>query len=103
MEQENEQTEPQQVGNSRPVARFNGSGGLQVSIWKDKTEGGWDRYTIKADRTYKDDNSDSFKTTSYMRDSDLLRLRQLLLDADAWIEQDKGKMRGSVAQSANAR
>ncbi len=103
MEQENGNSETQSVGNSRPIARFNGSGGLQVSVWKDKAEGGWDRYTIKAERTYKDDSSDQFKTTSYLRDGDLLRLRQLLEEADAWIEQDKGKLRGSVSQAANSR
>lgn len=93
-EDDNEQTTASTESNSRPIAKFNGTGGLQVAIWKDKSEGAPDRYTIRADRTYKDAKSEEFKTTPYLRDSDLLRMGKLLNEADAWIEQDKQQGRG---------
>ncbi len=86
--------------NARPAAKFDVSGGIRVAVWKEKSELGFDRYTIRADRTYKDDKDGEFKQTHYLRDGDLLRLSQLLIEADQWIEQDKGKHRGATSQSA---
>lgn len=82
---------------SRPVAKFSGTGGVHVAIWKHRSEQGSDRYSIRIDRTYKTDNG--YKTTGYLRDSDLLRVTKLLGAADDWIEQDRAKFRASVAQS----
>lgn len=48
---------------SRPAAKFSGTGGLSVAVWKHKTEQGSDRYSIRIDRTYKDEAG--FKTTAY--------------------------------------
>lgn len=76
---------------TRPVAKFSGSGGLNLAIWKSKSEQGYDNYSVRIERTYKD--GDDFKTTSYLRPEDLLRTSQLLTDADRWIEQDKGRQR----------
>jgi hypothetical protein len=79
---------------SRPAASFGGSGGIKVAVWKNKSESGYDNYSVRIDRTYKDD-SGTFKTTQYLRDSDLLRTERLLQVADDWIEQDKAKQRGA--------
>ena len=86
-----EQTETNQQTNSqRPAARFTGSGGLQVAVWKHKQEDGPDNYSVRVDRSYKD-KQDEYQSTPYLRDGDLLRVNQLLSKADDWIEQDKGR------------
>ena len=79
---------------SRPAASFSGSGGIKVAVWKNKSESGFDNYSVRIDRTYKEE-SGTFKTTPYLRESDLLRTQRLLEAADDWIEQDKAKQRGS--------
>lgn len=81
---------------SRPAAKFSGSGGLHVAVWKHKSEQGYDRYSVRVERTYKD--GDGYQSTDYLRDADLLRVRKLLDDADNWIEQDKAKFRASASQ-----
>lgn len=73
----------------RPAASFNGSGGLQVAVWKHKSDDGRSQYSVRVDRSYKD--GEEFKSTPYLRDNDLLRVQQLLTKADAWIEHDKGR------------
>ena len=84
---------------SRPAARFSGTGGISVAVWKHKTDDGWDRYSVRVDRSYKDDEGE-FQSTPYLRDLDLLRVQKLLGAADDWIEQDKAKYRAS-AQSTD--
>lgn len=79
----------------RPIAKFTGTGGLSVAVWKNKTEDDHVRYSVKTERVYKDD--DGFHNTQMYRDSDLLRLQKLLSLADDWIEQDKGKLTGRSA------
>jgi len=86
------------IGNpaaTRPIVSFQGSGGIQVAVWKNKTEAGIENYSIRIERSYK--VGDSFRSSSYLRDSDLPRAEKLLSQADAWIEQDKQKHRGSGA------
>ncbi len=88
---------------TRPSAVFSGSGGLQVAIWKHKSENSrFDNYSVKLERNFKDKEGgdDAFKSTPYMRDSDLLRAGLLLQEADQWIEQDKGRRRSSSAERA---
>ena len=82
-----------ETSSGRPAARFTGSGGLSVGVWKHKSESGIDNYSIRMDRSYKDSNGD-FQSTPYLRDNDLLRAQKLLEQADEWIEQDKGRQRG---------
>ncbi|MFO0942306.1 MAG: hypothetical protein U0930_16330 [Pirellulales bacterium] len=86
---------------SRPAVSFSGSGGVKVAVWKHKTESGFDNYSVRLERTYKDD-SGNYKTTSYLRDSDLLRAERLLEIADDWIEQDKAKQRGQSERPQQA-
>ena len=81
---------------SRPVVSFSGSGGLNVAVWKHKSETGQENYSIRLDRSYKDGEG-NYKTTAYLRESDLLRTEKLLSQADDWIEQDKAKQRASSA------
>lgn len=83
--------------NARPAASFKGSGGLQVAIWKNRSEQGFDNYSIRIERTYKEGQEGPFKTTSYFRDSDLLRVSKLIEQADAWIEAEKSKQRATSA------
>ncbi len=83
---------------TRPVMSFSGSGGINVAVWKHKTDSGFDNYSIRIDRNYKDD-AGNFKSTAYLRDSDLLRAQRLLEAADDWIEQDKAKQRGAAAEN----
>ena len=100
MEQENLPDEGHQSTTaSRPAAKFTGSGGLQVAVWKERDEGGRDRYSVKADRSYKQADG-NYNSTSYIRDGDVLRLSKLLGEADSWIELDKAK--GPRAQNAAA-
>jgi hypothetical protein len=88
-EQETGTTEQQ---SSRPAAKFSGTGGLHVAVWKNKTDSGAEIYSVKLERNYKDDDG-NFQKTQYLRDSDLLRAEKLLSQADEWIEQDKGRQR----------
>lgn len=49
---------------SRPAARFGGTGGLNVAAWMRKTDG-VDRFSIRLDRSYKDDSGD-YQNTPYL-------------------------------------
>lgn len=82
----------------RPTMKFSGSGGLVVSVWKSKTQGGFDSYSVSIDRNYRRDDG-TFEAAKSLRDSDLLRTQQLLGMADAWIEHDKAKGRGASAST----
>ncbi|MCA9047179.1 MAG: hypothetical protein KDA89_00525 [Planctomycetaceae bacterium] len=89
MDNENNEGESKQ----RPAAEFTGSGGIKLAVWKHKNDNGPDRYSAVIERTYRTEDGE-FHTVPYLRDSDLLRAQQLLEQADAWIEQDKGRLRG---------
>ena len=78
------------------MARFSGTGGITVAVWKHKNEEGPDRYSVKIDRSYRKDGEDEYVSTQYLRDGDLLRTQKLLEQADQWIEQDKGRQRGAI-------
>lgn len=85
--------------NSRPVASFSGTGGLNVAVWKNKSESGIENYSIRLDRNYKN-NDGTFNSTPYLREGDLLRAASLIEQADAWIEHDRAKGRVSNANRA---
>jgi hypothetical protein len=87
---------------SRPIAKFTGSGGLSVAVWKNKVEGGVDHYNVRIDRTFKKE-TDEYESTPYLREGDLLRAQKLLSQADDWIEQDRAKQRGGQERTAGAR
>lgn len=84
------------VTGSRPSAKFSGSGGVSVAVWKSKSDAGFDNYSVQMERVYRKEDG-SFATTKMLRDSDLLRAQKLLGEADAWIEQDKAKSRGQTS------
>lgn len=86
---------------TRPVARFSGTGGLGVAVWKRKVDG-VDRFSVRLERSYKDDQGE-YQNSSYLRASDLLRAGKLLEQADAWIEQEKGRARGAIASPDSSR
>ncbi|MFO0943699.1 MAG: hypothetical protein U0930_23430 [Pirellulales bacterium] len=86
---------------TRPIVNFQGSGGLSVAVWKHKTDAGFDNYSVRIERNYKDD-SGNFKSTQYLRDQDILRAERLLARADEWIEQDKAKTRGTAERPQQA-
>lgn len=94
MDKNNELASGESASNSatRPVVSFSGSGGLRVAVWKNKSESGNDYYSVKVERSYKDDAGE-FHSTAYLGESDLLRAQKLLGDADSWIEQDRQKQR----------
>jgi hypothetical protein len=87
---------------ARPIAKFNGSGGLSVAVWKHKVEGGGEHYSIRMDRTFKNDAGE-YESTPYLREGDLLRAQKLMGQADDWIEQDRAKHRGGQDRTAAAR
>lgn len=93
MSEENQ--EQLQNTSGRPVAKFAGTGGLSVAVWKHKSESGYDNYSVRMDRSYKDQQGD-YQSTDFLRDSDLLRAQKLLEQADEWIEQDKGRQRTAL-------
>ena len=74
--------------------RFSGSGGLSVAIWRHEVEGGRERYAVRLDRSFRGEG-EAWQTTAYLRDGDLLRAQRLLEQADAWIEEEKRRQRGS--------
>ena len=86
------------VTGQRPTMKFNGSGGISIAIWKSKSEAGRTGYSVRIDRSYKNERGE-YESTPYLRESDLLRTQQLLSQVDAWIEQDKAKTRQATAQS----
>lgn len=93
MEDTQEQTQQGTQTNSRPTARFTGSGGLNVSVWTNKNENGMTNYSVRLEKSYKGEDG-QYHSTAYLRDNDLLRAQKLLEQADEWIEQDKGRVRG---------
>ena len=88
--------------NSRPVAKFSGSGGIHVAVWKNKSEQGHTYYAVKPERNYRDDEGE-FHSSSYLRDGDILRAVELLKQADQWIEQDKSKFRAAQREDGASR
>jgi hypothetical protein len=95
MDNQNEATTESEASSGRPAARFTGTGGLSVAVWKHKSESGFDNYSVRLDRSYKDSDG-KYQSTPYLRDSDLLRAQKLLEQADEWIEQDKGRQHGQM-------
>ncbi|MEZ6128925.1 MAG: hypothetical protein R3C59_09600 [Planctomycetaceae bacterium] len=91
---EEEEQQHEQSGGQRPIASFRGSGGLNVAVWKHKNEDGPDRYSVNIERSYRRQD-ETFESTQYLRDVDLLRVQKLLDQADEWIEQDKARQRSS--------
>lgn len=91
----------EELGNpaaTRPITTFKGGGGLQVAVWKNKSESGIENYSVRIERVYR--IGEQFQSSGYLRDSDLLRAQKLLSQADDWIEQDKQKHRGGGAGRA---
>jgi len=101
---ESQQTTEQDTAaqDSRPAKAFSASGGLNVAIWKHRNEDGPDRYSVKLDRTYRDESGE-YHSTPYLRDGDLLRAAKTLEAADQWIEQDKAKFKAARREDAQAR
>jgi hypothetical protein len=96
MDNSTETSAANQPSSGRPAARFTGSGGLSVAVWKHKSESGVENYSVRMDRSYKDADG-NYQSTPYLRDNDLLRAGHLLQQADEWIEQDKGRQRGQAS------
>jgi hypothetical protein len=87
---------------TRPIVKFNGSGGLAVAVWKHKVEGGGEHYSIRMDRTFKNDAGE-YESTPYLREGDLLRAQKLMGQVDDWIEQDRARNRGGQDRTATGR
>ncbi|MCA9185024.1 MAG: hypothetical protein R3E01_36225 [Pirellulaceae bacterium] len=87
------------AANVRPASRFVGSGGLSVAVWTHKNENGTMNYSVRLDRSYKD-NDGNYHSTPYLRDGDLLRAQKLLERAGDWIEQQKQQHRGQASAQA---
>jgi hypothetical protein len=85
-----------EAASTRPIMKFSGSGGLNVAVWKHKVDGGGEHYSIRMDRTFKNDEG-QYESTPYLREGDVLRAQKLLGQVDDWIEQDRAKHRGGVA------
>jgi hypothetical protein len=87
---------------SRPIMKFNGSGGVSVAVWKHKADGGADHYSIRMDRTFRNDAGE-YESTPYLRERDVLRAQRLLGQVDDWIEQDRARNRGGQERTAATR
>ncbi len=96
---ENETQSLKELTGTRPTMKFSGSGGVVVSVWKSKSEAGFDNYSVRVERNFRKEDG-TFAAAKSLRDSDLLRTQQLLGQADAWIEQDKAKGRGAASATA---
>jgi hypothetical protein len=103
MAKNQQDTSPESAGTeaagTRPIAKFSGSGGLSVAVWKHKVESAADHYSIRMDRTYKNEAGE-YESTPYLREGDVLRAQKLLGQVDDWIEQDRAKNRGQQAAAA---
>jgi hypothetical protein len=82
--------------------KFNGSGGVNVAVWKHKSDNGFNHYSIRMDRTFRNDAGE-YESTPYLRDGDLLRAQKLLGQVDDWVEQDRAKSRGGQEKIAASR
>lgn len=106
MAKQSQETSTESAGTAsagaRPIVKFNGSGGLNVAVWKHKSEGGADHYSIRMDRTFKNDAGE-YESTPYLREGDLLRAQKLLGQVDDWIEQDRARLRGGQERGVAAR
>lgn len=103
MSKDQQETSPEsastETSGTRPMAKFSGSGGLSVAVWKHKVESGAEHYSIRMDRTYKNDAGE-YESTPYLREGDVLRAQKLLGQVDDWIEQDRAKNRGQERAAA---
>lgn len=86
---------------NRPVISMSGSGLLNVAIWKNKTESGYDRYSVLLEKSYRESDG-NYGKTPYLNASDLLRASELLRQADEWIEQDKQQQRTRTSSARSA-
>jgi hypothetical protein len=86
---------------TRPIVKFDGTGGLHVAVWKHSAENSPAHYSIRIDRSFRKDGGD-IESTPYLRDGDLLRVQKLLGQVDDWIEQDKAKFRSNNVRQATA-
>jgi hypothetical protein len=96
-----EAAETQADATTRPIAKFDGSGGLHVAVWKHPSENGPAHYSARLDRSFRKDGGD-IESTPYLRDGDMLRAQKLLAQADDWIEQDKAKFRSNGVRQVSA-
>lgn len=87
------ETPEQHIDTKRPFEKLTGTGGLTVSVWKNRNEDGSFRYATKMERSYMNSEG-KFESTEQLRERDLLRAANLLQRADALIEHDKGKRLG---------
>ena len=90
---ETNESESTKSSTKRPAITLTGSGHLSLAIWKNKKDAGFDQYSIRLDKSYKDTDG-TYKTTAYVNDQDLLRIAELYRQADEWIERDKQRQRG---------
>jgi hypothetical protein len=106
MAKDQQESSPESAGTeaagARPIAKFSGSGGLNAAVWKHKVEGGFDHYSVRMDRTFKNDAGE-YESTPYLREGDVLRAQKLLGQVDDWIEQDRARNRGGQEKTAAAR
>jgi hypothetical protein len=102
MADENDDFPPKETdGAARPMAKFTASGGISAAVWKHKTDSGVEHYSVRIDRSFKN-NNDQWESTPYLREGDLLRAQKLLGLADDWIEQDRAKYRSGQGQARGA-
>lgn len=86
-------------GNGRSEAQSNGSGHKQRPVWTKKgfplevavfeftNEDGPSNFSVKLTRSFRRDEESEWESSDYLGGSDLLRASQLLLAADAFIQE----------------
>lgn len=92
---------PATQGSTRPTAKFSGPGGINAAVWKHKSESGPSHYSVRIDRTYKN-NEGQLVSTAYLREGDLLRAQKILDQVDDWIELDRAKGRSGGGEDVGA-
>jgi hypothetical protein len=69
-EQSEDSVEEPITTGTRPIAAFNGTDGLQVAVWKNKTDAGKEYYSVRLDRSYKDSEGE-YHSTQYLREGEV--------------------------------
>lgn len=77
------------MAGTRPVKTMRHRG-LSVAIWKFQRSG-YEDFSITFEKSYKDAESDTWKTTGYVSTDELPQMIQLLTRAYAWIAHTKEK------------
>lgn len=86
------------LNSPRPMIAFESSTGIRVSAYKDCFKPDEDVYAIQVSRNLNEGAENTSEWTHFVRAGDLLRLQELLVRADQFIESEEQKDRTQLCR-----